>query len=110
MAGDTAGWQTGKVRIELNTEGIRELLLSERVSEELEVMGNRVSAAADARYAAIEVGARDVAGVPGHITTKVIVGRGERRARIRVVAEHPAARAVEARDRVLGQAMDAANG
>jgi hypothetical protein len=108
MAG---GWQTGKIRVELDVAGVRELLLSDEVGDELARRGRDVAAAADQRYAEIEVGARD-AGQPGrqHITTEVHRGEGKNRSRVRVVADHPAAQRVEAAHRVLGQSMDAARG
>jgi hypothetical protein len=108
-------WKTGKVRIDLNGEGIRELLVSDGVSREIEARAERVSGAANTRYDAIGVGQRDAGaeGVasssdPTNITTSVHMGAGKTRARARVVADHPAARAIEAKHRVLGQSMDAA--
>jgi hypothetical protein len=105
-------WQTGAIRIELNREGIRELLLSPEVAVDIEQRAGRVAEAANRRYEQIDVGARDAGqtepDAPAHIKAKVIMGKGKNRTRARVVAEHPAARAVEAHHRVLGQSMDAA--
>lgn len=103
-------WKTGKVRIDLNGEGIRELLVSDGVSSEIQGRAERVSEAANTRYGAIAVGQRDAGAPPEsvEITTSVHMGTGKTRARARVVADHPASRAVEAKHRVLGQSMDAA--
>ena len=111
-------WRTGKVRIDLNGEGIRELLISDGVSSEIEGRAEKVSENANTRYAAIGVGVRDAKGddpvdssdseESTNISTSVHMGTGKTRARARVVADHPAARAVEAKHRVLGQSMDAA--
>lgn len=109
MAAD--GWQTGTIRIELNGPGIRELLLSEGVASDIERRSDAVTRAANARYAEIPVGPRDKGaekGTTAHIEAKTIMGLGANRARGRVVAEHPAARAVEATHRVLGSSVDAA--
>lgn len=104
-------WKTGTIRLELNGPGIRELLLSDGVAADIHDRADRVAAAANQRYETIDVGARDSGQPPGettHIKAKVEKGAGKNRARARVVAEHPAARAVEAKHRVLGQSMDAA--
>ena len=110
--GDAVTWQTGEIRIELNRAGIRELLLSPGVAEDIEARAGRVAEAANHRYEQIDVGARDagqtVPDSPARIKAKVVMGKGKNRARARVVAEHPAARAVEAHHRVLGQSTDAA--
>lgn len=111
--GTTSGWQTGSVRIELNGPGIRELLLSDEVAADIERRADTVAAQANSRYESIRVGGRDAgahAGEEGeHIKARVDMGKGKNRARARVVADHPAARNVEARDRVLGHSIDAAN-
>lgn len=104
----TGGWQTGAIRIELNTEGVRELLRSEPVALDIERRADAVAVAANGRYDAIEVGARDVKGAKAPIVAVVHMGLGKNRARGRVVAEHPAALNVESRHRVLGASMDAA--
>lgn len=106
-----SGWQTGKIRIELDSPGIRELLLSDEVGEELERRGDAVSAAADQSYAAYPVGARDRDGLDGQpLTTSVHRTPGSKRERVTVVADHPSARNIEVKHRVLGTAMDAARG
>jgi hypothetical protein len=105
-------WQTGEIRIELNREGIRALLLSDGVAVDIEQRADRVAEAANRRYEQIDVGARDagqtVPDSPARVKAKVIMGKGKNRSRARVVAEHPAARAIEAHHRVLGQSTDAA--
>lgn len=104
-------WRTGQIRIDINGAGIRELLRSAGVADEIERRANLVAGAADARYAVIPVGARDVGGAaPDHIRAEVKMGQGPARARARVVAEHPAAPAVEVIHRVLGHSIDAARG
>lgn len=104
-------WKTGAIRLELNGPGIRELLKSDGVAADIHERAERVATAANERYAAIDVGARDKGQSGGgetHIKATVDKTPGKNRARARVVADHPAARAVEARHRVLGQSTDAA--
>jgi hypothetical protein len=102
------GLKTGSIRVELNSAGIRDLLRSDEVAADIERRAHNVSDAADAAYAMIPVGGRDKGDAPTHITTEVVTGASATRVHARVVAQHPAALAVEVRHRILGRAMDAA--
>lgn len=103
--------QTGRVKIEHNPEGIRELLQSDPVAEEIERRAELVRQAAQERYDAIAVGARDKGEKPGDpVEVTVTMVEGTHRARARVAADHPAAAAIEAKHRPLGQSIDAARG
>lgn len=106
-------WKTGRVRIELNGEGIRELLLSNEVAADLKRRGDAVKAAAEGRYAELPVGARDKGQPDGVKETEIIpvtVTEPSRtnRAAVVISGDHPAAQAVESKHRVLGQSIDAA--
>jgi hypothetical protein len=105
-------WKTGEIRLELNRAGVRDLLLSPEVAVDIERRAGQVTEQANRRYAEIDVGARDAGqtepGSPARVKAKTVMGKGKNRTRARVVAEHPAARAIEAKHRVLGQSMDAA--
>lgn len=108
--GRVVGWKTGRVRIDLNSEGIRELLKSDGVADEIQRRAELVAAHATGLYSAHLVGSREAGeNMPDEtIKAEVFMGEGAVRARARVVAEHPAAPAVEAKYRVLGASMDAA--
>lgn len=102
-------WQTGRIKIDLNGDGIREMLKSAEVQDMLDGSADRIADAANAKYNALTVGARK----PGERADTTI--RAERRSpaktatrgRSRVVADHPAALAVEGKHRVLGSSTDA---
>lgn len=93
------------VRIELNGEGIRELLRSEGVQNMLMERGGRVAKAVESL--GIRVGSIDAGGEDIPLPVKVVSGRG-RRARANVIVEHPAALAVEVKHRALVGSLDAA--
>jgi hypothetical protein len=101
---------TGSVRLELNSPGIREMLKSDDVANDIERRAQAVAAAARARYDSISVGEREAGqgGGEHHIPVSVHMGSGTTRARARIVADHPAALHVEAKHRVLGHSIDAA--
>lgn len=102
-------WKTGKIVIELDKAGVRELLLSDGVGDEIERRGEEVAAAARQRYAALPVGSRDKdSGGATRVPVVVHRGKGRNRSRVNVVGDHPAAQPIEAAHRVLGQAIDAA--
>jgi hypothetical protein len=109
------GLRTSRIRVELNGEGIRELLRSEEVASDLKRRAEHVAEAARGRYAELPVGSRDrvsspgaAAGAPAIIPVTVQGGEHATRAYVRVAGDHPAALAVEAAHRVLGQSVDAA--
>ena len=81
------------IKFEVRREGIAELLVSKDVQRELEVRAGRVEAAARAAYPDMEYLVQNMTG---------------RRARYWVIAHEAKAKAVEAKHRVLGNAMDAA--
>lgn len=102
-------WQTGRIKIDLNGDGIREMLRSDGVQDVLDGVADRVADAANQRYGALAVGARK-AGEAGDTTIKAerrSPGKSATRGRSRVVADHPAALNVEAKHRVLGSSVDA---
>jgi hypothetical protein len=83
------------IRFKVNRAGIRDLLKSEGVKADLKARAERVAAAARAQT---------------DMPIKVEGAHGRIRARYHVVADAPEARAVEAKTRLLGRAMDAARG
>lgn len=96
----------GSVRIELNGDGIRELLGSDGVQDMLTSKAEAVAEAARSR--GITVGPTDGGSgeVPLPIEAKA-TGTASR-ARAIVVVDHPAALAAEAKHRLLGGSLDAA--
>ena len=88
-----------RVRVELNHEGMGELLLSPEVEADLAERATRVAAAA------AESGHRPHSGT---VEYRVETSRGKERVRALVLADHPGAQGLEARYRTLGTAIDAA--
>jgi hypothetical protein len=84
---------TIKIKFVPRREGFRELLVSEGVVAEIRERAERVGAAARSAYPDIEI---------------LVEDRTGRRARYRVIANHPKAKRVEAKHRLLGNAMEAA--
>ncbi|GAA2618753.1 hypothetical protein SMC26_40310 [Actinomadura fulvescens] len=86
-------------KIKLNRRGIRDLLTSDEVGDDL---ARRAQAVADSA---------DLDAVPPHEgTVDYRVDRSDTRTRTRalVIADHPAGLAQEAEYRILGRALDAA--
>lgn len=99
----------GRVRIEINRAGVREAALTgDAVRDLILSRARRVADAANTRYRSIEVGGRDVGDSPTRVRASAKMGEGRSRARARVVADHPASLAIEAKHRVLGHSVDAA--
>lgn len=92
-----------RVRVRLNRSGMRSLLRSEDVQEPL---GRKAMAVAEQ----VEASGIRVDGTPGRtpLPVAVDVGAGTERARARVVLDHPAGLAVEAKHGVLTSSIDAA--
>ena len=90
-----------RVKVTLNHEGMRELLTSDEVVDDLAARAERVAAAA-----------RGTAKPPHSGTVEYRVEResGATRGRVIVIADHPAALAQEEHYRILGSALDAAGG
>jgi hypothetical protein len=90
-------------RVKLDRRGMRDLLRSEGVQDDL---GRRTAAVAGQ---VSEAGIR-VEGVPGRIPLPVTVDvrAGHGRARARVILAHPAGLAVEAKHGILTASIDAA--
>lgn len=82
----------GSIRIKINNKGIGDLLRSEGVKAHIKERAERVAEAASSATD-MEILVEDRTGT---------------RARYRVFANSPKAKAVEAKDRVLGSAIDAA--
>jgi hypothetical protein len=78
------------VRIELNTAGVRALLRSDAILQDLVRRGEAIANAAG-----------------GSPDFTVNASFGKNRARVHVVTETPRGRRLEARDRVLTRAIDA---
>jgi len=92
------------IRLRADIDGIRALRASREVDEHLEDRARRVAEAAEAVYGAIG---------HGDVTTEVLQRESdtsEPRARVAVIARHPAALRIEAEHRVLGGSLDAARG
>jgi hypothetical protein len=90
-------------QVELDPAGVRDLLRSAEVEADIT---RRAEAVADAaRSQNIRV-----SGVPGadELPIRVRVHRGPNRVSARVAVDHPAGLAVEAKHRLLGRALDAA--
>lgn len=79
-----------RVKIELNTAGVRALLKSEAVLQDLVRRGEAIASSA---------------GGSPDFTVNASIGRN--RARVHVVTETPRGRRLEARDRTLTRAIDA---
>lgn len=90
------------VEIELNGDGIRELLGRDDVRDMLLDKAERV------RDAARAVGQRVEWDDSGTLPVEVVDASTPNRARALVVVDHPAARAVESKHRLLGRSLDAA--
>ncbi|WP_068922199.1 hypothetical protein [Planobispora rosea] len=89
------------VRVILNRSGVREMLRSEGVQDELMRRARRVASAAEA------------IGVPPHegdVDYYAEASMGRSRARALVIADHPGALGQEEKYRTLGTAIDAAGG
>lgn len=90
-------------RLRIDRKGLRKLLTSERMQAHL---GERAGAMAEQ----VEAAGIRVEGQPGRIAlpvTVTVTGRGNR-ARARVILDHPAGAAVEAKHGVLAASVDAA--
>lgn len=91
------------VRYKPLIRGIKKLRVSREVDQELERRAGSVAAMAEGVYGAL-----------GHHVNVEVVQAGsdtfEPRARVAVIARHPAALRIEAEDRVLGGSLDAARG
>lgn len=90
-------------RIELNRDGIRDLLASGDVQRMLDDKAQAVADAAKRQGITVD-------GVPGSeaLPIGVVQAGSSSRARALVVVDHPAALAVEAKHRLLVGALDAA--
>lgn len=107
-------WRTGAVRIELNRDGIREMLNFVGVEADLSARAERVAATVNATYPDVEGGRNrdprhELPGSDVPIAVASVRGRGVR-ARARVTALHPSAPAVEAKYGIMGAALDSARG
>lgn len=91
------------IRYDANPRGLRDLRSSREVDEMLERRAERVATQATAAY-----------GAHGHEVQVDVVQEGSDtrapRARVAVIARHPAALRIEAKERVLGGSLDAARG
>lgn len=92
--------KVSSVRIELNYEGLGELLNSAPVAEELDRRAQNVAKAARGRGITVEN--------DEPIPVTVETGKARSRVRSRVILDHPAGLAVEAKHRLLGGSLDAA--
>lgn len=90
-------------RVTINRQALREIMRSEGMQE---LLGRKGLAVADR----VEAAGIRVEGVPGRIPlpVTVTVHPGRSRARARVILDHPAGLAVEAKHRILGSSVDAA--
>ena len=90
-------------RLNVKTTGIRRLLSSPGVEADL---GERALRVADE----VEAAGIRVEGAPGRIDlpVTVTVATGGKRARARVILDHPAGQAVEAKHGILAASIDAA--
>lgn len=96
----------GSVRIELNGDGIRELLGSDGVQA---MLTNKAEAVAEAaRSRGITVGPTGDGSGEVRLPIEAKATGTAARARAIVVSDHPAALAVEAKHRLLGGSLDAA--
>lgn len=92
-----------RVRVKLNRRGMRDLLRSEGVQA---MLAGKAEAVAEQ----VEAAGIRVEGTPGKVALPVTVdvGAGTGRARARVILDHPAGIAVEAKHAVLASSIDAA--
>lgn len=92
-----------RVRVKLNRRGMRDLLRSEGVQQ---VLARKAAAVAGQ----VEAAGIRVEGKPGRVElpVKVDVAAGAERARARVILDHPAGLAVEAKHGILTSSIDAA--
>jgi hypothetical protein len=90
-----------------NRRGLVKLRASREVDEMLERRADRVAAVAQAGYTAALAGSPIT---PVVEVLQVDSDTNEPRARVAVIARHPAAIRIEARHRILGGAIDAARG
>lgn len=97
---------SGAVRIELNSSGIRELLVDDDVLDMLEDKARDVADAAQAR--GISVGSTSGGSGETPLPVDVEASVSGSRARAVVIIAHPAGIAVEAKHRVLVGSLDAA--
>jgi hypothetical protein len=94
---------TVHTELKVDPDGLRELLTSREVAEDLDRRGQAVAAAARHQGVTVE-------GEPGKVPLPIVVHTETTgsRARTTVVADHPSGLAVEAKHRLLGGALDAA--
>lgn len=94
------------VRIDLDKSGISDLLASSGVQSDLAARAARIAQVASSR--GIRVG--DTTGGAGEIALpiNVVDASNSTRARVLIVADHPAGLAVEAKHRLLVSSLDAA--
>lgn len=92
-------------RVKLNRRGMRDLLRSEGVQA---MLGRKAEAVAEQ----VEAAGIRVDGTPGKVALPVTVdvAAGVARARARVILDHPAGLAVEAKHGILASSIDAARG
>jgi hypothetical protein len=90
-------------RVNVKTAKVRRLLAQPGVVADIRARGERVKAAAESAGIRVE-------GIPGRIDLPVTlkVNRKRRRARARVILDHPSGQAVEAKHGLLAGAIDAA--
>lgn len=90
-------------KVDINPDGIRELLRSADVEADITRRAEAVASAARSQNIR-------VSGEPGadELPINVRVHRGPNRVSARVAVDHPAGLAVEAKHRLLGRALDAA--
>lgn len=94
-------------RIELNGDGIRELLASSEVQAMLARKAHQVKDAADGQH--VQVSATEEPFQDVDIPVTVVEAGNAKRARALVTLDHPAGLAVEAKHRLLAGSLDAAN-
>jgi len=87
----------------VSRRGMRELALSRDIDQMLEDRAGRVAVVAQAAYDADPPHS-------GRVEVEVLNDGDSDRARVAVIARHPAALAIEADRRTLGGALDAARG
>lgn len=94
------------IRIDLDRGGISDLLASSGVQSDLAARAANVAQVASSRGIRVE----DVTGGAGEVALpiNVVDASNSKRARLLVVADHPAGLAVEAKHRLLVSSLDAA--
>jgi len=91
------------IRYDANLRGMRELARSREIDHMLEGRARSVAAVAQSGYDATPPHT-------GRVDVDVVNDSDSDRARVAVIARHPAALAIEADRRVLGSAISAAKG